>query len=282
MAVDQRAAEDFIWRAARLLDRHRYALLFADGSAEPVLDALRGYRNADGGFGHALEPDLRCPGSQPAPTLHALDVLNEAGAADSEMARDARAWIVSIADGDGGIPFVLAGFEEYPHAPWWSPQPGSFLTFELAAVLHGSGVTDDEGLDRATDWCWSSIEGTEQPGGYWLKNACRFLDTVPDEQRARAAIASLATRVGPSALGGDGADGEGLRALDLSPRPGSRSRDLVSEASIEAHLDAVESGQQEDGGWMFDFSAWSPAQTTEWRGVVTIGALTCLRDHGRL
>jgi hypothetical protein len=282
MAVDQRAAEDFIWRAARLLDRHRYALLFADGSAEPVLDALRGYRNADGGFGNALEPDLRCPASQPAPTLHALDILKEAGAADSEMARDARAWIVSIADGDGGIPFVLAGFEDYPHAPWWSPQPGSFLTFELAAVLHGSGIADDEWLDRATDWCWRSIETTKEPSGYWLKNACRFLDTVPDEQRARAAIASLATRVGPAALAGEEADGEGLRALDLSPRPGSRSRDLVSEASIEAHLDAVESGQQEDGGWTFDFSAWSPAQTTEWRGVVTIGALTSLRDHGRL
>ena len=89
MPVDQPAAESFIWRAARLLDRHRYALLFADGSAEPVLDALRGYRNPDGGFGHALEPDLLCPASQPAPTLHALDVLNEAGAAGSEMARDA-------------------------------------------------------------------------------------------------------------------------------------------------------------------------------------------------
>jgi hypothetical protein len=198
------------------------------------------------------------------------------------MARDARAWIVSIAEGDGGIPFVLAGFEDYPHAPWWSPQPGSFLTFELAAVLHASGITDDEWLDRATDWCWRSIETTEQPGGYWLKNACRFLDTVPDEQRARAAIASLATRVHLSALAGEGADGEALRALDLSPRPGSRSRDLVSEALIEAHLDAVESGQQEDGGWTFDFLAWSPAQATEWRGVVTIGALTCLRDHGRL
>ena len=282
MPVDQRAAERFIWSAARLLDRHRYTLLFADGSAEPVLEALGGYRNDDGGFGHALEPDLRCPASQPAPTLHALEVLNEAGAADSEMARDARAWIVSIAEGDGGIPFALAGFEDYPHAPWWSPQPGSFLTFELAAVLHASGITDDDWLDRATGWCWRSIETTEQPGGYWLKNACRFLDTVPDEQRARAAIASLATRVDLSARAGDGADGEGLRALDLSPRPGSRSRDLISDALIEAHLDAVESGQQEDGGWMFDFLAWSPAQTTEWRGVVTIGALTCLRDHGRL
>jgi hypothetical protein len=282
MPVDQGAAETFIWCAARLLDRHRYALLFADGSAEPVLEALGGYRNADGGFGHALEPDLRCPASQPAPTLHALEVLDEAGASGSEMARDARAWIVSIAEGDGGIPFVLAGFEDYPHAPWWSPQPGSFLTFQLAAVLHAGGITDDEWLDRATDWCWRSIETTAQPGAHWLMNACRFLDAVPDEQRARAAIASLVARVDLSAFAGDGVDTEGLRPLHLSPHPGSRSRDLVSETLIEAHLDAVESGQQKDGGWMFDFSAWSPAQTTEWRGVVTIGALTCLRDHGRL
>src|SRR3954454_24576207 len=107
MPIDRAAAEPFIWSATRLLDRHRYTLLFAGGSAEPVLDALRGYRNADGGFGHALEPDLRCPASQPAPTLHALGVLNEAGAADSEMARGARAWLVSLAGEDGGIPFVL-------------------------------------------------------------------------------------------------------------------------------------------------------------------------------
>ncbi len=250
-------------------------MLFEDGLAEPVLEALRGYRNADGGFGHALEPDLRCPGSQPAPTLQALGVLNEAGAAGHEMARDARAWIVSIAERDGGIPFVLPGFEDYPHAPWWSPQPGSFLTFDLAAVLHAGGITEDEWLDRATDWCWRSIETKEQASGYWLKNACGFLDAVPDEERARAAIASLAARV-------DLSDGDGLRALDLSPHPGSRSRDLVGDALIEAHLDAVEAGQQEDGGWTFDFLAWAPAQTTEWRGVVTIDALRCLRDHGRL
>jgi len=282
MPIEQRAAATFIWNAARLLDRHRYSLLFADRS-QPSRCSTRCADTATptGGFGHALEADLRCPASQPAPTLHALGVMNEAGAAGSEMARDARAWIVSIAEGDGGIPFVLPGFEDYPHAPWWSPQPGSFLTFELAALLHASGITDDEWLDRATDWCWGSIENDpNSQAGYWLKNACRFLDTVPDEQRARAAIASLAGGVDQSALAG--ADGEGLRALDLSPHPGSRSRDLISETLIEAHLDVVESGQQEDGGWMFDFLAWSPAQTTEWRGAVTIEALTCLRDHGRL
>jgi hypothetical protein len=198
MPIDKAAAENFAWSAARLVDRHRYALLFADGPAQPVIDALCGYRNPDGGFGHALEPDLRSPGSQPAPTLYALEILNEAGAAGGEIARDARAWIASIAEPDGGIPFVVPGFENYPHAPWWAaaassseakPNPGSFLTLALAGVLHAGGVSDDDWLECATEWSWRSIETTKQPGGYWLKYACAFLDVVPDEQRARAAIA---------------------------------------------------------------------------------------------
>jgi hypothetical protein len=283
MPIDHAAAEDFIWSAARLVDRHRYSMLFAGGPAEPVVEALRGYRNPDGGFGHALEPDLRCPTSQPAPTLYALEMLSEADAANGGLARDARAFIASIAGPDGGIPSVLSGYERYPHAPWFQPGPGSVLTLGLAAVLHQSGVTDDDWLDRATDWCWRSVETAEQPGGYWLKYACAFLDAAPDKKRARAAIDSLTARVDTSAVAPvGGVEGEVLRPLDLSPRPGSRSRGLFSQDQIEAHLDAVESEQQQDGGWRFDWLAWSPAQTTDWRGNVTLRALTWLRDHGRL
>jgi hypothetical protein len=283
MKIDRPAAESFIWSAARLMDRHRYAMLFKDGQAEPIIDALRGYSNPDGGFGHALEPDLRCPDSQPAATLYALEILSEAGAAESELARDAHAWIARIAEIDGGIPSVVPGFENYPHAPWFAPGPGSVLTFGLAAVLHAGGMVDTEWLARATDWCWRSIHRTEQPGGYWLKYALAFLDAVRDEQRARAAIASLKDRVDPSGIAPvGGVEGEALRPLDLSPRPGGRSRELISEAQIDAHLDMIESTQQQDGGWLFDWLAWSPAQTTDWRGNVTIRAMIWLRDNGRL
>jgi hypothetical protein len=283
MAIDHAAAENFIWSAARLVDRHRYSQLFKGAPVEPVIDALRGYRNPDGGFGHALEPDLRGPGSQPAPTLYALEILNEAGAADGELARAARAWVARVAAPDGGIPSVLPGFEDYPHAPWFQPGPGSVLTLGLAAVLHAGGVTDDEWLDRATGWCWHAIEANEQPGGYWLKYACAFLDAVPDESRARAAVKSLATRVDASSVAPvGGVEGEALHPLDLSPHPGSRSRGIVSEAQVEAHLDLVESDQQQDGGWLFDWLAWSPAQTIDWRGNVTIRALSWLRDNQRL
>jgi hypothetical protein len=283
MPIDRAAAETFIWNTARLLDRHRYAMLFEDGPAEPVINALRGYQNPDGGFGHALEPDVRCPSSQPSPTLYALEILHEAGAADGELAEAAQGWLAQIAGPDASIPSALPDFDGYPHAPWYSAEPGSMLTLALVAACHEGGATTGDWLEQATEWCWHSIETNQQPAGYWLKFALTFLDAVPDEKRADTAIASLVGRVDPSAVEPvGGTEGERLRPLDLSPRPGSRSRALVTEAQIEAHLDAVQSEQREDGGWMFDWLAWSPAQTADWRGIVTIRALTWLSDNGRL
>jgi hypothetical protein len=250
-------------------------MLFHDGPAEPVVTALSAYRNADGGFGHALEPDLRCPRSQPAATLYALEMLHEAGGMDADLVTGAAAWLESISDSDGAIPQAVAGFEDYPHGPWWSAAPGSMLTFGVAAVL-------GDRLPRATAWCWDALERVEKPGAYWLKFALAFLDAAPDEARARATVASLAARADLDAMAPvGGVEGERLRPLDLSPRPGTRSRALFSDEQIEAHLDEVEASQEEDGGWMFDWLSWSPAQTAAWRGIVTIRALTWLRDNGR-
>jgi hypothetical protein len=215
--------------------------------------------------------------------LYALEALLEAGMLASGMGDAARAWIARIAGPDGDIPSALPGFEAYPHAPWWTPESGSMLTFALTGVLHAGEVESDEWLTRATDWCWHAIDAIPRPTGYWLKYACAFLDAVPDEDRARAALGGLASTVDPTAIAPDGGvEGEALRPLDLSPRPGSRSRALVTDRHIEAHLDAVEAEQQDDGGWMFDWPPWSLAQTADWRGMVTLRALTWLRANGRL
>ena len=42
-------ARDFVLCNARLIDRHLFACLFEGASNEPVRDALRAYRNLDGG-----------------------------------------------------------------------------------------------------------------------------------------------------------------------------------------------------------------------------------------
>jgi hypothetical protein len=258
------------------------AVLLHDAPTAPVLDALRAYRNPDGGFGNALEPDVRGPESEPASTLHALEVLAEIDALDDPLVADGAAWIATISDPDGGVPFVLPAAANYPRAPWMvSSSGGSFLTFAITALLWETGWRAPW-LERATGWCWAKLDADEL-GAYGVKFALEFLNHVPDAPRAVASIERLRAQ-----LDGDGSipvsggtANERLTPLTLSGRPGVRSRALFADAQIEADLDALQDGQQDDGGWMFDWLGWSPGQSVEWRGIVTLRALATLRAHGR-
>jgi len=283
--VDIDAAERFVLSNARLLDRHRMAVLLHGAPVEPVLDALRAYRNPDGGFGHALEPDIRAPTSEPSSTLHALMVLAGIGALDDPMVGAAAAWVATISEPDGGVPFSLSASAAYPRAPFLGPPSpgGSFFTLALAGLLWEAG-SDEPWLKRATSWSWASLEKPGDLHAYGVKCALDFLDRVPDEARANEAIERLRPRLeadGSIPVTG-GAENERLTALTLSERPGSRGRALFTDAQIEADLDRLEQAQQPDGGWMFDFAAWSPGQLAECRGLVTLHALATLDARRRL
>jgi hypothetical protein len=283
MPIDVDSAERFVLANARLLDRHRLAVLLHGAPVAPVLAALRAYRNDDGGFGHALEPDVRSPHSEPASVLHALDVLAGVNALDDPMVAGATAWIAGVAGPDGGVPFVMPTAADYPHAPWMVPSDGgSQLTYALAGLLWQAGW-QEPWLEQATEWCWNRIEGAAELDPYAVKFALVFLDYVPDEDRARTAIETLRPYLGDdgSVPVHAGTSDEKLSALTLSPHPGSRSRALFTGEQIEADLEELERGQVEDGGWTVDWLQWSPGQSVEWRGAMTLWALTTLRAHGR-
>jgi hypothetical protein len=281
--VNVSSAERFMFATARLLDRHRLAVLLHGAPVAPVLAALRAYRNPDGGFGHALEPDVRSPESEPTAALHAMEVLSEIGALQDPMVADSAAWVATIADPDGGVPFVLPTAAAHPHAPWMVPSDGgSHLTFAIAAALSRAG-SGEPWLTRATAWCWAKLDRPDELSAYTVKFALNFLDAVPDHARATAAVERLRSRIdadGSMPVEG-GTEEERLSPLTLSQRPDGRSRALFSTDQIDADLDRLEHQQQDDGGWTFDWLAWSPAQAAEWRGAVTLRALTTLAAHGR-
>ena len=55
----------FLMAEARLVERRLFATCLGGAPPAGVVDALRGYQNDDGGFGHGLEPDTLCPASLP-------------------------------------------------------------------------------------------------------------------------------------------------------------------------------------------------------------------------
>ena len=280
------AAADFL-AGARVLDRRVFERLFSGGQAEPVRDAVAAYRNADGGFGHALEPDLRTAASQPAAVEMALRMMDLADAWDERLVRDAIDWLATIAPAEGGTTFVLPTLSQGPHAPWWvAPEgnPASLIqTGQIAGLLYEHHFAHPW-LDGATRFIWSAIDTlTEPENGYVMFGVLAFLEHVPDRARAEAAF----DRVGPLLLSrglvtlDPEAAGETQSPLDFAPLPDSIARRLFDQGTIEAHLDHLAAAQRDDGGWMFNWPAWSPAAEADWRGFLTVDALRVLRGNGR-
>jgi hypothetical protein len=288
MTVDLNAAERLLHSTARVLERRRFAHMFEGGPAGPVVDALRAYRNDDGGFGHAIEPDMRAPSSQPVGVHTTLEILHEVGVHDDPMIDAAAGYLATITRDDGGIPFVLEDALDHPHAPWWQYEDGSspIQTPVNAAALCAVG-SRHPWLDGASEYCFRQIADLDLSGlttqpGYALQFGVAFLNATPDAERADQALDALAPALAPLATAEPDPNAEVTSALDLAPTPGSRARRLFDDATIERHLDAVEAAQLQDGGWKVSWPDWNPAATLEWRGVATMDALKLLHANGRI
>jgi len=295
---DIQAAEQFLAANARVLERRKFERTFRGGDAGPVRDAVAAYRNPDGGFGHALEPDGRCPGSQSLAIDFALRSLLDYGAWDTALADGACAWLAAHAPAEGGAVFVDPSIEGWPHAPWWVPEAGGpaslICTALLAGTLHAAAAVKGDGgagggaehpwLRQATELVWARIDGLGDVGPYDMRALFWFLDHVPDRDRARAAM----DKIGPVIFERDlvaldpATPGEVHFALDFAPLPGSLARGLFDQRVIDAGLDHLATtAQQPDGGWTVNWMAWSPAAEREWRGHATVEALRTLRANGR-
>jgi hypothetical protein len=288
MTIDLAAATSFLAGHGRILDRRRLALLVGDGD----IAALDAHRNPDGGYGWALEPDLRSAGSQPTAAMHAFEVLAEVAPATTPHAVELCDWLEAHTLTDGGLPFVLPIDDPAGCAPWWlgTEPPASSLqmTAQVAAAAHrvarhDPAVADHPWLAGATAWCLQAIAAIDAtPHAYELLFALQLLDAVADSvPEAEALLDHLGRHIpadGAMPVVG-GIEGQRLYPTDFAPEPGRPLRRLFADDLVAADLDRLAGLQQPDGGWVVDFDSFSPAATLDWRGYATVRAVTVLERN---
>ncbi|UNZ17030.1 hypothetical protein [Streptomyces sp. 891-h] len=291
-------AENFIWLTARVLEQRRFEHDFLNGDPSAVETALDAYRNADGGYGHALEPDLRGPVSQPLHTAAAVRVLDSIGRCAGQRVERIGRYLTAVSTPEGALPAVHPSLRGYPAAPWIpvpdSPPSDLLATGPVVGTLHRNSVWH-AWLFRATDYCWNTIETLDKTHPYEVRAALAFLDGVPDRPRAEAAAGRLGTLVREQRLVvtdprrtadfplPDGyAPGEYSYVTDFARSPDSLARRWFSDAELERGLDHLLSRQQDDGGWDINWRRWAPGTALEGRPLVTLEALHTLRAYGRL
>ncbi len=274
-------AQNFIWLNARLIERYLFTCLFDNSSKEPLLTALRAYQNADGGFGNALEPDKRCPSSQPQDIEIALHILDAINAMHDPMVVRACDYLVTITTADGGIPYALPSVNAYPHTPWWTVEdnPSASLnpTAAIVGLLLKHGI-QHPWIETASNFCWREIAGTDTTEFHTLMPVITFLEHTSDRSRAEQELQRIASHLmqpGVIELDPD-AEGYVQKPLDWAPTPQSSCRRLFDDETIKKHLIALANQQQADGGWPISWETISSAVEAEWRGRKTIEVLRTL------
>lgn len=275
------AAREFVRTEARVVERRLFASLFEGADPAGVVDALRGYQNADGGFGHGLEPDKRCPDSVALDVETAFDILLAAGARDDEMVRRACDWLQSVATPEGAVSLTSPVIEGYPraeHVAEWTYVPDLNPTAGLVGRLYTMGI-EHPWRDQAEAYCKAKLAEGFPEDAHAMHESTEFLEHTqqPDVAKVRDWLPKLnhyrADATDPS---------YGVTPLDFAPTPDSFWRQLFDDEQINGHLDRLIADQQDDGGWAITWEPPGTAATLEYRGILTVNALRTLKAYGRL
>jgi hypothetical protein len=298
-------ARGFLKTQARSLDRAIFEHRFEEAPAGRVTTELAHYQNDDGGFGHALEPDLRTPSSSALATGIALRVLKELQyPADHPMVRHAVQFLGETYDPKAQVWRVAPDdANRFPHAPWWHDEYGSLAdTFddfriipraEIVGLLHHySALVPSDWLEGVTEDTVVAIETMQTEkfsgGGDTLSYALSLAQMGSTPQRFRDRLLPRLRTVALSVVSRDAQEWSGYCAapLKVAPSPDSPIADLLWD-DLQAHLDYQIERQTAEGTWdpvwtWGDYypEAWARARQ-EWRGHLTLETLTSLCSFGR-
>jgi hypothetical protein len=130
----------WLYRNGRPLDVARYQYLFLNKDQILVEEILKSYQNADGGFGHGLEPDSQNPFSSPITTWMAFEVIDELGLDNNhEIVQKTIKYLTEVAPKRDGLYLsTIPTNNIYPHAPWWTYSPeGSVWGYNPSIAIAG-------------------------------------------------------------------------------------------------------------------------------------------------
>jgi hypothetical protein len=275
MAVSLRKARDFVYGSGVLWERALFAYLFEGGSLDRLHQTLRCYRNPEGGWGHAIEPDVRTPESHPLALEFILGALiRDLDVPTGTLFEGASAWAEANREPDGSLRNP-ASVLDYPHAPWWDGG-GQTMPDSITGNLTRIGQITP-GLTASTrDWAARNLTLDQIEANDWLFMAYHAFDyfmnvadfPAIDDLRA-ATIRNIATCAEKMP------EQQFYVLAQFAPTPESPVAQAIP-ALTRRTLDFLRESQQDDGGWNDEHGL------PQWRPYVTILALRALTRHGRL
>ena len=299
------SARSFMNNQARSLERALFQHRFENAPADAILVELADFQNPDGGFGRALEPDMRSPSSSALATEIGLRTFVELGVPSKHpMVRAALDYLQNSIDHDKKTWRVAPlDVNKYPHAPWWHDDGTSLSrTFGdykiipragiLASLYHYFESLPDGWLSILTEDTINCIVDLESDGysggGDAIVYAQRLAQAPGLPERLATPLIEHLCNIADQIVSRDQKSWTQYCTppLKLAPEPDSIAADKLSDC-LPTHLDYLIESQHPDGYWDVTWSwndypeDWEIAKS-EWRGILVLEALNSLSAFGRI
>lgn len=294
-------ARRFVYAQGRPLERAFYAYHFEGGTAATTLAELAAFQNADGGFGHGLEPDLRLAGSSVIATTVALQHLRTLQVGDSDpLVQGALRYLMTTYDPAlQAWPIIPSNVDDAPHAPWWAYDENlaqrwdSFRSnprAEIVGYLYDyPNLVPAELRTELTQAIAEHLLAVDTLEMHDLLCYVRLVETPSLPADVRDQLLPRLLSIVDASVSRDPVEWAqyGLQPLTVASSPQSPFAGLLADA-IQRNLDYAIQQQGDDGAWAPSWSwfglydeAWPQAER-DWKGVLTVKTLRYLQSFGRL
>lgn len=287
----------FLKNEARPLEGALYAWFFEGGLAERVWTELARFQNADGGFGHGLEADIRLQDSSVIATTVGFQRLRELHTpADHPLVVNGCRYLLEqyLADHLNWL-IVPTTIDDAPHAPWWQYN-GNLLEQQINPRVEILGYMYDYAAHFPAvmrEQLTGSVVAhlliqPDEMEMHDLLCCLRLLETESLPESVRIPLLEKLTAVVGHTVERNPAGWQayGLPPLGVIKSPESLFAGLFTEA-IPLNLDFLIEQQGADGTWGPAWGwgdvwteAWEQAER-EWRGALTLDHLRVLKGFGR-
>ncbi|WP_054958471.1 hypothetical protein [Paenibacillus dakarensis] len=293
--IDFNKAREFIKSKARPLEKALFEYEFETGSFQSVIDALLQYQNNDGGFGNALEPDLRCPESSVLATTVALQILDGKVLDDNvkSMVRQTIDYLLhTYNEKRNGWDIIPREAEHSPRAVWWDY--GAFRNHwgNPSAEVVGYLITYnsiipvemlDELVEYAVQYLMHDCDLSEMHELFCYLRLSEKLNELQYrliEERLHQFVLNCVPK--------ETVDRKeyGATPLQIINHPNARYYSEYEDV-ISKELDALIDEQTDEGSWEPNWNwyrfeeEWEMAKE-EWKGIITLNNLKILRNFQRI
>ena len=283
MAVSIKQARDFVYSHGVLWERALFAYLFQDGSIERLHQCLACYRNPDGGFGHALEHDIRTPDSHPLALEFILSVFAQHDLRLGDLFDAAAQWVEAQQREDGSL-HNPASVLEYPHAPWWDVDEnnptmsgGQSAPDSITGLLQRFSKSTPGLLQATQAWVKQNLTLEAIKANEWVFMAYHAydyfmnVDDFPNVSADRqATIDNIVEGIQKMP------EKQSYHLFRFAPTPDSAVAQALPENVLSRILDYLAATQQDDGSWHDEHGL------AHWCPLTTINVLHGLQNYGRL